>query len=111
MNKKTIEISREKDFPIGYGKVSYLNENSEEILNKLMDWSQEWENLEKKIYKHKIKYLEENHSDRVYKYFYCGRIIEKEEYDELLKNPENCLAKPYQVNYCDLVCYLDIYYQ
>ena len=39
MNKVTLEISRDPNHISGYSKFTYLNENSDEILNKLIEWS------------------------------------------------------------------------
>ena len=90
MNKETIEISREKHIK-GYSKFSYLNEDSNEILDKLIEWSR---GNKFKIYKHKVRHEQENigKSGEMYKF-----------------RADNC--RPINIPYCDLVCYLDIYYQ
>lgn len=89
MNKYTKEVSREENIH-GYGKYSYLDENSSEILDLLVEFTK---NNNYKIYKHKVRYAEENIStEKFYKF----------------RNP-NC--PPANIPYCDLVCYLDIYCQ
>jgi hypothetical protein len=103
MQKETIEVSREK-IPKGYSKFSYLNENSGEVLDKLTEFAKGM------VYKHTVRHEQENERDEIYNYFQCGQIITKQVFDEL-KNNKNCQFPPYAIPYCDLVCYLDIYYQ
>lgn len=109
MNKDTIEVSREK-IPKGYSKFFYFDENSAEVLDKLIQWSNEYENKNKNVYKHKVRYHQEKEYDEVYAYFHCGEKITKEAFD-ILKMDKTCHFPPYAVPYCDSVCYLDIYYQ
>ena len=120
MQKETIEISREK-IPKGYGKFFCLSENSEEILNKLVEWSNNYMTPTKDgcllairekpvIYKQQVRYEQGDETEEIYAYFQCGAKITKEEFDKLKSN-KDCPFPPYAIPYCDLVCYLDIYYQ
>lgn len=98
MKKDTIEIERTENHISGYGRFFYLNESSEEILNKLIEWSQD--NNGEKIYKHKVRYVEENIGKGGH-YFFDGG----------LKQCGEEICPTANIPYCDLVCYLDIYYQ
>lgn len=92
MLKDTVEICRYKKHILGYGIMGNTpSENSEDVLDKLIEWSRK-NNF--KVYKHKLRYVEENIDFNGPKYHYS--------------NP-NC--KPAEIPYCDLVYYLDIYYQ
>lgn len=90
MNKDTIEISREEHIT-GYGEFSCPREDDTEILDKLIEWSR---NSKKHIYKHKIRRVEENigKSGKIHKF----------------RHPD---CPPADIPYCELVYYLDIYYQ
>jgi hypothetical protein len=92
MNKETLEIERYPDHISGYSRSTYLEENSQEILDKLIEWSKD---KVEKIYKHKIRHVEENRSNERF-YFFDGGM-------------GRCPKA--KIPYCDLVCYLDIYYQ
>ena len=94
--KVTIEIERMKHI-CGYGKMNYLDETSESVLDKLIEWSR---GNSHKIYKHRIKYIEEK-NDTYGNYFMDGGL---KQYGEQL-------GPSMEIPYCDLVCYLDIYYQ
>lgn len=85
MNKVTLEYCRKKSLE-RYGDMYPPKE--QDILEKLMEWSKD--NQDKKIYKHFIRAIEENHTD------------------ENPYKPEKC---SFTVRRCDLVYYLDIYYQ
>ena len=89
MNKETIEIERDINHIHSYMKRSYLDENSEIILNKLIEWSK---GNSYHIYRHRVKYVEENIGQN-------GKTY-----------TPDC-DKSLKILYCDLVCYLDIYYQ
>ena len=102
MKKETIEILREKH-PKGYSKTEYLTDHSTEILDKLVEWSQD---NNYRIYIHKIRHIEENDSNEIYKCFRYGAEIPREQYFENLRKEGY-----YAVYYCELVSYLDIYYQ
>ncbi len=93
MNKDSIEIERDSNHISGYGRFTYLEESSEEILDKLIEWSKD---RNEKIYKHKVRYIEENKSKERF-YFFDGGV------------DKQCPTA--SIPYCDLVCYLDIYYQ
>lgn len=92
MNKDSIEIERDSNHISGYSRFTYLEESSEEILDKLIEWSKD---RTEKIYKHKVRYVQENISDERF-YFFDGGM-------------GRCPKA--KIPYCDLVCYLDIYYQ
>ena len=92
MNKDSIEIERDSNHISGYSRFTYLEESSEEILDKLIEWSK---GRSEKIYKHKVRYVQENISDKRF-YFFDGGM-------------GRCSKA--KIPYCDLVCYLDIYYQ
>ena len=96
MNKETIEIERDENFPSGYGKFAYLREDSSEILDKLIEWSRRNNH---KIYKHKIRYIEEKAGE-----------LGKYNFDEKQWYPK-ISEIGYNIEKCHLVCYLDIYYQ
>jgi len=90
MQKQTIEIERRDKHISGYGTYKLPTPDSSEILDKLIEWSKE---NNYKIYKHKIRYEEENiGKDGVYEF-------------------RNELCPSQNIPYCDLVSYLDIYYQ
>lgn len=93
MNKETLELERDSNHISGYSRFSYLNESSEEILDKLIERSKD---KSEKIYKHKVRYVQENPSEERF-YFFDG-------------GPEKQCPTA-KIPYCDLVCYLDIYYQ
>lgn len=101
MNKDIIEIERTKHIA-GYGRFSYLTDSSEEILNKIVEWSYDFSQKLRLpvIYKHKVRYVEENISKEEF-YFFDGGLEQMGE--------EICPTA--NIPYCDLVCYLDIYYQ
>jgi hypothetical protein len=105
MNKDTIELKRTKDFPYNYGRGSGQPTEGD-FLDALVEWSKK--NEGKKIYKHLHRTEQENvDNNRVYKYFFYGQIISKEEYEDSCKRG----ADVYFVPYCELVDYLDIYFQ
>ncbi len=113
MNKETIELERDSTHISGYARGFSLNPDYREystedpfVLDALLEWSQQLDNLNKKVYRHKIRRVEENISDRVYKYFRFGEEVSKEIYDQLIPG-----MGIYKVHYCDLVYYLDIYWQ
>jgi len=83
MNKSTIELQRIKNFPYGYGRMSYPTENSYIVLDKLVEWSKE--NPNTKIYKHIV---------------YASRENIHKEFGEVDTS-----------TYCDVVDYIDIYWQ
>lgn len=104
MKKETLELKREKKHIKGYGKLipdPYTNKDSNAILDKLVEWSQ-GKNIT--IYSHNSYTQEENvGEDGIYAYFRYGQKITKEEFE--------ADDEAYSVPYCDLVYYLDIYYQ
>lgn len=92
MNKDTIELSREKDQPYGYSSTRNYTVDSEEVLEAIINWSRN--NLEAKIYKHKVRFVYENDNGESYdfsKWIY---------HDSSIKTTK-----------CDFVNYLDIYWQ
>lgn len=91
MLKEKIELDRFKNHISGYGSMNIPHSDSPEILNKLIEWSK---NKDVKIYKHFISTTEENID-------YFGPKYEF--------RSNNC--PPANIPYCDLVVYLEIYYQ
>ena len=85
MNLKTLELHRFK-CPKGYGDSVYPNESS--ILNTIVDFTR---NTEYKIYKHVVRRVEE---EKDYEDYYVPNLMSNLE-----------------IPYCDIVYYLDIYYQ
>lgn len=108
MKKDTIEFQRTKDFPCNYGRMNYPTAESTEVLDKIIEWSRQEGNLNKKIYRHKLRTEQENvDNNNVYKYFTYGSAITKEDYEARKAEGRDA----YFVAYCELVDYLDIYYQ
>jgi len=117
MNKNTIELERVKNFLSGYGRMSgNRTENDSETLDAIINWSRK--NTKAKIYKHKVRRAEENISKN--KFHYVSEYgFSQEKCKQLLDSGEaasgtNCLKTRYlvtKVPYCDLVYYLDIYWQ
>ena len=107
MKKETIELTRTKNFPQGYGRMDYYypHKDSPEVLNKIVDWSQD-KNVS--VYSHRVYSVEENVGDSVYAHFIDGKKVTEEEY--ILQNRSKD-RKAYFVRYCELVDYLEIYYQ
>lgn len=93
MKKITLEIDRDENFPAGYGKTSYINENSDIVLDKLIEWSRENKHT---IYRHKINYTQEKEGE-----------LGLYEFDNHWINHDHNL----KISKCHLVCYLTIYYQ
>lgn len=112
MNKDTIELIRILKFVKGYGLFQTPPEITETAqLNKIVEWSFSQPN-KLNIYKHVLRREEENDNGEVYKYFTYGREISEEEYETFMKD-ETLIKfhRPYACYYCDLVYYLDIYWQ
>lgn len=103
MEKATIELTRNKHIS-GYTSTAELYDNSPQVLNALVEWSK-GKNVS--IYRHKLFRAEENISDEVYAYFHFGQKVSKEQYESL----KNHSQSSYVIHYCELVEYLDIYYQ
>jgi len=101
MYKDIIEIKRQKKHILGYACFNELNVESKFVFDCLVEWSQQ--HPERKIYRHSIERKEEN-------------IGVDGKYDVTKSptySPENggWLAKMGGIPYCDLVYYLDIYWQ
>jgi len=105
MKKVTIELARTQNHIQGYGRIVQPYKDSPEILNKIVEWSQD-KNIS--VYSHRVYSVEGEASDRVYAYFADGEKVSEEKYN-LLKDDKR--GRAYFVCYCELVDYLDIYYQ
>lgn len=90
MNKETIEIERTLGHVSNTKHFPWNKEDSTYILDKLIEWSQ---NKNVNVYTHKIRTMAEN--------------IKPE---KLRKLGEKFDPKD-DSDFCDFVCYLDIYYQ
>lgn len=94
MNKTSIELER-KDHIFGYGCMNWTGPNyskdSQDTLDFIVEWSKD--NTEKKIYRHLIRTEQQNISQSRF------HIVERSCMEDL------------RIPYCDLVTYLDIYYQ
>lgn len=78
--------------------MSMLSEDRDEVLNRVVEWSKLMPDC--KIYKHKIRYVEENiRKDDLY------------HFDGGVKSAGWKICPPQDIPRCDYVCYLDIYYQ
>lgn len=90
MEKERIEIHRISPFPQGYG--TFNSPTEDQVLDKIIEWSRLPKNLNKKVYKHFITQAEENFNG-LYDFSNWAKV----------DRPE--------IRSCDLVYYLDIYYQ
>lgn len=92
MNKTTIELNRTQGHWSGWGRMfeQYDNPDSTFILDQLMEWSKA--NPKCKIYRHVLRRCEENRSPE-------PSIVKTMAIDKC------------QVHTCDLVDYMDIYWQ
>lgn len=97
MNKTTIELERQTHYP-GWGCVceQYRDENSPLVMEGLLDWGRRPENLTKKVYRHYLRRAEENR-----------RKATKTELKKAGKTSQGYVVE----ERCDLVQYLDIYWQ
>ena len=80
-------------------------------LNTVVDWSRNprtRHSVEKQVYKHVLRREEENQKGKVYKYFSYGNVVSKKEFEKAQKKGA---TGTYACYYCDLVYYLDIYWQ
>lgn len=91
MLKDTIDLVKFEKHIHGYGHMSIPNTDSYEVLDKLVEWSK-GKNV--KIYKHFVRTREENIDYDGPKYEFWSN---------------NC--PPASIPYCDLIVYLEIYYQ
>lgn len=111
MKKDTFELKRVTNHISGYGPLvePFSGDDDSSVLDALCVWSERPDNKGKRIYKNKLVRKEENIRDDVYKYFSFGVEISKEEYDSRMF--WHGMGRPYKVYYCDLVYYVDVYYQ
>ncbi len=95
MNKDTVELERFPNHIKGYGLMNERwDEKSQEVLDSLLDWAQLEENTSKKVYRHKIRRVEEG--------------------EWRAKHETGPFGGPYtekEMTTCELVWYLDIYWQ
>ncbi len=109
MTKETIELERDPNHLKNYNRMDERGTEDQFTLDVLLEWSQQPDNLNKKVYRHKVRRSEEN-IGRIDRYWHYGVVITKEQFEE----PRPSGADPqgwYTTNYCDLVYYLDIYWQ
>ena len=97
MNKTTIELERQTHYP-GWGRLNevYNNNDASEVLDALVEWTRKPSNLTKKVYRHKVRGVEEN-----------LRSATNEEKKKAGKTSAGYVVE----ERCDLVHYLDIYWQ
>lgn len=94
MNKTSIELGRVDSFPSGYGRMHYPTPDSDEVLDRLIEWTRA--NPEAKVYRHKVRSVEEGVGK-------LGRYQGRDEDWSSRKAPDT-LA-------CSVVDYLDVYWQ
>lgn len=97
MNKDTIELERDTNHIKGYGLSNEKTWNEIDILNKIVEWSQEKQGV--KVYRHNLRITEEN-------------VRDNDLYIPFQNDPDGarqCGQTP--IPRCDRVKYLDIYWQ
>jgi len=94
MNKTTIELGRVTNHPAGYGRFTYPTANDDEVLARLIEWTRT--NSKATVYRHKARSVEEGVGKK-------GRYKGKDSDWSSGKKPDTPA--------CDLVDYLDIYWQ
>ncbi len=94
MQKTTIELNRQTNSPAGYGRFTYPTAESDEILERLIEWTRA--NPAAKVYRHKVRAVEEG----------IGKL------GPYKGRAEDWSSKTLpDVPACELVDYLDIYWQ
>lgn len=97
MKKETIEISRE-EHPHRYAKIEYLHKDLPEILDKLIELTNAKTDFPRlKVYRHIVRYEEEKVGE-----------LGLYDFSNWPFSPE--FERP-KIDKCELVCYLDVYYQ
>lgn len=94
MNKTVIEISRDENFPFGYGRLDFEKRENAQVMEALVRWSQEHPN--QIIYTHYVTHEYE-------------KVGELGKYD-FSKGSWTSSHHPV-VDRCHFVCYCTIYYQ
>jgi hypothetical protein len=99
MKKIKIEVERDNHHIMGYVSFPKIYEDyDQKILDFIMNWQNKKGNKKYKIYKHLIRYEEENISNTD---FYTPQSV-----DSLLS-----FNSTLKIPYCDRVTYVYIYYQ
>jgi hypothetical protein len=99
MEKDTITLDYETKHVRGYGCLNRWWQEESNILDKIIEWSKEFP--EKKVYKHQVR-TEETNVRATEFYDFKGMI---DPVEPLYTVP------PSKIPYCDLVVYLDIWWQ
>lgn len=92
MNKTTIELHRIKDTTAGVGHWGVPCDGPA-ILDRLIEWSQEPENVGRKVYRHVVHSQDENVRHEPHSWF------------------DSSVPNPVYTHKSDYVTYLDIYWQ
>ena len=89
MEKVRIELQRDMNHIYGYSKFDYIQKESVTVMNKLTEWSHSNKNC--RIYTHEVRIQQEN--------------VSTTNFHTVTNDPS------LKIPYCELVTYLDIYYQ
>ncbi len=118
MNKTTIEINRSPDHIQGYGFLhGWPKTGEQDVLEALLDWSQQEENRTKRVYRHLVRTAEENTNLTKWHYAherdkdqaYCAKLF-KGKPASVTHLVDHC-ATVNRMSLCDAVTYLDVYWQ